>query len=493
MLPVIRRRPGRGALLDTEQKTRIAFIDIGRAVAALLVFYSHLSEQWVAKRETGPTPVVDAIDAMSSDPMHMGAQGIGQIGVPFFFLVSGFVVTPIALRMGQRRFTANRLVRVYVPMFVVVLLTAGALLLGVEPLTGQRPEVSWWTVLTNMLVVNYVLVPQVALVGVAWTLIVELIFYAVLVLLLPVLRRWVWLGIAAQLTFVFVVLMSARQFGPSWFLFAVNVSYLPIPLLGQVVWATTAKKIPLWQGWVFAGLAWALYVYSDNPAMGRLDASYSLALACAVMFFLMGVFAEPKLRQRRFWVALSERSYSIYLLHGLVAFAVLDLLRPAVPLAVAVPVAVAATFGAVELSYRFVEKPSHALARRLSRAPRRPEPEEVVREAERGLAELRRPPEPAPSPSRRVVALDEIPAERTEEIPVERTEEMRRIRHPRPAPVSPPASVPPDAEQAIAEQAIAEQAGPGAADDAGPRRRRRYAGAGAVTVQSLLADRDKRR
>lgn len=500
MLTVTRGRLERGGPLDAEQKTRIAFIDIGRAVAALLVFYSHIAEQWVAKREVGPTPVIDAVDSVSSDAMHMGAQGIGQIGVPFFFLVSGFVVTPIAMRMGQRRFAVNRLIRVYIPMFFVVLLTALALWLGVEPLTGQRPELSWWTILTNMLVINYVIVPQVALVGVAWTLIVELIFYALLVLLLPVLRRWVWFAILVQLTLVFVVLMSAREFGTSWFLFSVNVSYLPIPILGMIVWATTAKRIPLWLGGVLGGLAWVLYVFADEPDMGRLDRSYSLALACAVLFFLLGMFAEPKLKERRIWVALSERSYSIYLLHGLVAFATLDLLRPAVPLALAIPVAVAATFGAVEVSYRFVERPSHVLARKLSRPrPAAPRPEAVAREVERGLAELRAEQAKAAErrdnrtgkdrtevhearvevrddpvewpdhddarerPVARAVALDEAPEERTDE-----------IRGPRR--VAPPVEHPTQVIDAVVEPPE-------------PRRRRRNDGNATVTVQSLLAER----
>lgn len=454
-------------------------------MAALLVFYSHIAEQWVAKRETGPTPVIDAIDAVSSDAMHMGAQGIGQIGVPFFFLVSGFVVTPIAMRMGQRRFTVNRVVRVYVPMFFTVLLTALALWAGVEPLTGHRPELSWWTVLTNMLVINYVIVPQVALVGVAWTLIVELIFYATLVLLLPVLRRWTWLAIACQLTLVFVVLMSARQFGTSWFLFSVNVSYLPIPILGVIIWATTAKRIPLWLGGVLASLAWGLYVFADSPGMGRLDRSYSLALACAVLFFLLGMFAEPKLKQRRFWVALSERSYSIYLLHGLVAFTVLDLLRPAVPLALAIPVAVAATFGAVEVSYRFVERPSHVLARRLSRPkPAAPRPEAVAREVELGLAELRAEQAAAEHDDRAAVADDPVewptheepptaPPRRVaaDEAPEERTDEIRRPQAPAPAVEHPTQVI-----DAVTESPE-------------PRRRRRNDGTAAVTVQSLLAER----
>lgn len=359
-------------------KTRIAFIDIGRAVGAILVFYSHIAAQWVGKRDE-PSSVFHVVNALTSDPMHMSLQGIGEVAVPFFFLVSGFVVTPIALRQGQGRFSLNRLSRVYPPMIFTVLLTALALSLGARLLTtNQLITINVWTVFTNSLLVNYVMYPQVVLVGVAWTLVVEVIFYSVLVLLIPVLRRAVWLALAIELTFVFVVLMSRSQFGPSWSLFAVNVSYLPIPVIGQVIWATVFKRIPTWLGGVYVGVAWSLYVLGDLLKIGRVDSSYSLALAFALICFLMGLFAEPRLKQRPFWTALSERSYSLYLLHGLVAFALLDLMRPTVPLLIAVVIAVVATFGVVELSFRFVEVPSHRLARKLSRRPTpvvEPEPE----------------------------------------------------------------------------------------------------------------------
>ncbi|NUT49703.1 MAG: acyltransferase family protein, partial [Saccharothrix sp.] len=402
---------GRSSLSGREPagKTRIAFIDIGRGLAALLVFYSHLAEQWIAKREAGPTPVIDVVDAVTSDPMRMGLQGIGQVAVPFFFLVSGYVVTPVALRQGARGFGLNRLVRVYVPMTFVVLLTAAVILLGAEPLGGgKEPVITWWTVVTNALTINYLLVPQVVMVGVAWTLVVEVIFYILLVVLLPLVRRAPWLAISIQLVFIFVVMMTNRQFGASWFVFAVNVSYLAIPLIGQIIWATTTKRVPLWLGGVFAGAAWALYVLADHLKFGRLDASYSLALAVAVLCFLMGMFAEPRLVERRLWVGLSERSYSIYLLHGLVAFVVLDLLRPQVPLWLAMPIAVAVTFGVVEVSYRYVEKPSHVLARRLARGPApKPDPElsEEIEEIEDVVElepELDPADEPAPARERRV-------------------------------------------------------------------------------------------
>jgi len=117
-------------VLPETKKTRVAFIDIGRAVGALLVVYSHLAEQWVAKVENSDAPVFGFLDALTSDPMHMSLQGIGQVAVPFFFLVSGFVVTPIAMRQGQWRFGVNRAIRVYLPMAFVVLLTALVLTAG---------------------------------------------------------------------------------------------------------------------------------------------------------------------------------------------------------------------------------------------------------------------------------------------------------------------------------------------------------------------------
>jgi peptidoglycan/LPS O-acetylase OafA/YrhL len=349
-------------------KKRIAFVDIGRAVGALLVFYSHIAEQWVHRLHDRFAPI-DVVDALTSVPMHMAKQGIGQIAVPVFFLISGFVVTPIALRQGMGRFAVNRLFRVYPPLIFAVLLTAAVLSLGENPLaTGQLQTISPLTLLTNSLLINYLIFPQVVLVGVAWTMIIEVTFYVVLVLLLPVLRRSVWLAIAIQLTFVFVVLMTRSVAGPSWSLFAVNVSYLPIPIIGQIIWAGYSRRIQPWLTGLFLAMAWSLYVLADIIDVGRIDSSYNLALAVAVLCFLVGLFAEPRLRERRFWTALSERSYSLYLLHGLAAFVTLDLLRPHMPFALALVVAVAATFGVVELSYRFVEKPSHGLARRFSRS-----------------------------------------------------------------------------------------------------------------------------
>jgi len=348
-------------------KDRIAFVDIGRALAALLVFYSHIHVVWMRRDNGVSSPVTDGVTWAFANPLHLDQQDIGQIGVPIFFLISGFVITPIAMRQGMSRFAVNRALRIYVPLVFAVLLTGTLLTLGLDPLwTGQLREVTPLTLLTNSLLVNYLIYPQAVLLGVTWTLVVEAIFYLLLIVLLPVFRRSVWLGIAIELTIVHGVLMSRSELGPSWSLFAVNVSFIPILLCGQIVWAAFHRKIPLWLAGGYLVLSWALYVWADRPDMARQDDSYNVALAFALLLFLIGLLAEPRLRQRAIWTRLSERSYSLYLLHGVIAFPVLDALHPALPIELAVIVAVVATFAGVEVSYRLVESPSHRLARWLS-------------------------------------------------------------------------------------------------------------------------------
>lgn len=399
------------------KKTRIVFIDIGRGLGALLVFYSHIAHPWVLAKHDD-APYISFIEALTSDPMHMAKQGVGQIAVPFFFLVSGFVVTPIALKQGTGRFALNRLIRVYAPMLFVVLLTALLMVVSLHPpSTGQSQDLNPLTILTNTTLVNYLIFPQVVLIPVAWSMIIEVIFYVLLMVVLPVLRRSVWLAIAVELTFIFVVLMSRSQFGPSWSLFAVNVSYLPVMIIGQTIWATTSKRIPLWTGALFGGCAWSLYVLADIIDVGRVDTSYNLAMAFAVICFLMGMFAEDKLKQRKIWTALSERSYSIYLLHMLVTFVLLQLLRPAVPLPIALLIVIPVVFGVVEISYRFVERPSHALARRLSHKPKTPPKPEPADE-----------PKPEPGPEPRQAPVED--AEVTTELP----RIVENPRHPQHAP-----------------------------------------------------------
>lgn len=347
---------------------RVVFIDIARGLSACAVFYSHINTTWMRRDNNVDSPITNGFTEALAGPLKLYDQDIGQVAIPMFFLVSGFVVTPIAMRMGSHRFAVNRVLRIYPLLALAVTIAAALLWFDLDPPgNGQLRDVSAVSVLTNISLVNWVIHPQVVLLGVTWTLVIEMIFYLMVITLLPVFRRSIALAIALEMTAVHMVMMTHDELGPSWSLFAINMSYLPVVLAGQVIWAVHARRVPLWTGALLLSLSWCQYVWAAQRGLGQASDTINLAFGVALLLFLLGLFAEPRLRPRKLWTVLSERSYSLYLLHGPIAFPVLDALYPALPVELAIPLAVAATFVAVEISYRWVERPTHGWARRLTR------------------------------------------------------------------------------------------------------------------------------
>lgn len=361
-VPAPRVKPGGGA-------NRIAFIDISRVVAALVVFYTHIDAHFL-REHYGKMAVPEMVDSMVAGPLGLPDLGVGQVAVCVFFLVSGFVVTPIALSMGARRFAINRFFRVYPLLAAVVLLSVLAFWLGLRPLTSpHQPELTVGAVASNLSLVTFSVRPFSAFVGVAWTLAVEVIFYLLLVAVLPLLRRWVWLAIAVELEFVLIAILLRNQFGAGYSGFASEAAYLLIPIIGQVIWAAWQRQLSLWIAGGYLAAAWLMLVWA---AEARLDVYYALRptpVAIAVLLFVIALGIESRMHGNKWWTALSDRSYSLYLVHGLVAIPVMHALNSVLPLPLTLLVGVAATALAVQLAYLAIERPSHNLGRRLSRKP----------------------------------------------------------------------------------------------------------------------------
>jgi peptidoglycan/LPS O-acetylase OafA/YrhL len=354
--------PATGPAVRVTRTGRLVFADLGRAVGALLVVYSNVTAIWGTRQHRISSSVLNVLDSVTRTPLHLSEQGIGQVAVPLFFLISGFVVTPAALAEGRGRFALRRAVRIHPLLAVTVVLAAVLVLVGAHPLRiGAAPSVTPVAVLTDITLLNYFLTPQHVLVAVAWTLAVELLFYTLLVVLVPLFRRSTVAAIGVESAFVAVVLATSRVLGPDYHLFAVSVSFLPAVFVGQIVWAARAGRIRMWVAGLYGALAWALYIAAELLDLGRVNGSYDIALAYAIVLFIVGLLVEPRMRPARWITFLADRSYAIYLLHGVVLFPVLDLLTRYLPLLLALVVGLAVTLGVVELGHRFVEVPCRRL------------------------------------------------------------------------------------------------------------------------------------
>lgn len=351
-------RPGR-------RPGRFVFLDVLRAVAVCVVVYSHLVGIFLHQHHDTST-LASAFQGFVAHPLGLALQ-LGNFGVVLFFLVSGFVVTHTGFAESPRQYAVKRFLRIY-PMLVASVLLAAALFgVGLHPVTtGELATVTPLTLLTNATLLNHLIAPLVVLVDVSWTLIIELLFYALLLVALPLMRRAVWPVIASELTLVTVVIATAHLGGSSYFLFAMNLSYVPALLIGQCAWAVWSRRIPGWLGVAFGLVAVAEYVWAGVPGLGRNDHAYDLNLAYGFVVFLVALVLESRLRPVRLVGFLADRSYSLYLMHGLVGYAVLNVLYPVVGFPLALLAGVVATFLFVEAGFRCVERPGMRLARRLA-------------------------------------------------------------------------------------------------------------------------------
>jgi len=166
-------RPAAAAAMPVHAEARLRHIDALRALAALLVVWLHVSETYVGLAPGGALPGRGLFEL---------ARGIdvGRIGVVVFFLISGYVI-PSSIRPQSAApigtFLIRRVMRIYPAYWLSIPFAAFAC----HWLWGQSFGVRDF--LLNLTLLQDVFGAPGAE-GLYWTLLVELVFYALCVGLL---------------------------------------------------------------------------------------------------------------------------------------------------------------------------------------------------------------------------------------------------------------------------------------------------------------------
>lgn len=287
-------------------KHKLQGIEAARGVAASLVVVYHAARH------------LD-LNGMGL-PWAFGIEKFGHAGVDFFFVLSGFIILfahwgDIGSPASLPRYAERRCTRIF-PLYWPVLAAYAVL-----AVLGSRA----WSPSIGEVFANFLLLPSSSepVVGVAWTLQHEMLFYALFVGLL-VSRALGLVLIGAWV--VWIVAISAGQLAApelrTWQVCA-SVYNLQFVMGMAAAWISQRWRAPRSGAMAIAG-ALAFFVVGVAESRGWIDGYADPArflYGVAAWLFVVGIVErerESELRVPRWLAVLGKASYSIYLVHLLV-------------------------------------------------------------------------------------------------------------------------------------------------------------------------------
>lgn len=291
------------------ESKRIILLDVYRVIAALAVVMFHL----VYRGNLGHRPC----------DVGFGAFGelfkYGYLGVDFFFMISGFVISFSAAQGNAGRFVYSRTIRLLPAFVICCTMTYLTMLL----LDDGRMTVSLWSYLLNLTMVSgYFGVPFVD--GVYWSLLVEIQFYAMVGALL-------WMNGSKHLESCIRLWLMASVLFYCYHIRGVNrlvlSEYAPLFSAGATFYFCYAQKVTIARLLTLiasfgATIVWTLDKAQDLTTFYEQSFDYRMTILFEACFFLAFVLVILRIEPRwpKFWIVAGTSTYPLYLLHQHIGF-----------------------------------------------------------------------------------------------------------------------------------------------------------------------------
>jgi hypothetical protein len=303
-----------------------------RAAAALFGVYGYLVTLWLARHGSHPEPIATVREWLSR-PLGVG-EDFGPLAMMLLLAATGYLA-------AARGFRVWRLLHAYLPVLVVTVLAAAAVLAGIDVwTTPPDASVTAANVAANLTFVSHLVAAKTVLVPLAWVAGLQLVAWLV------ALDRRTWPTVLVLLGATGVLCVFADNLAH----LGRPLLFLPLVLVGHVTWRVLDRALPLWAGGLLVTAGFAAIIAVDRNFAGLAQWWYPVAATYAVLLLLVAIrtagptaatiAAHPVTR----WLA--ARAEWLVLLGGVVGFAVLEPLRETVP----VPLGMVAALVAVGLA-----------------------------------------------------------------------------------------------------------------------------------------------
>jgi peptidoglycan/LPS O-acetylase OafA/YrhL len=355
----------------TKNLERMAHIDSLRGIAALLVVWAHVSETFVRL-----SPEVAAKGTALYDIAH--DANFGRIGVLLFFAISGFVI-PNSLRgearAGAKSFLTSRFFRLF-PLFWLSIPLA---LVFLYWLPGRA--VDGTTILANVTMIPKFLGFE-PLIGLYWTLALELVFYALcLGLFFFRMHNNVWMLSLCSVLFFSVFIFRIAAFDLKFFGFkiepevAYHSSFLGIMFWGAVYRQWYERKNIQLNTLVIVTTLIVLTpgirtLYYQLPKGIDHISMFAITQVVPPLLFILGTTILKVRHRIMSWTG--EVSYSLYILHALVFHSLFRIIKQSniewlmnLHLSVYLLICIALSLLVATITYRLVELPAIRFGKRI--------------------------------------------------------------------------------------------------------------------------------
>ncbi|ARN76010.1 acyltransferase family protein [Oceanicoccus sagamiensis] len=292
---------------------RIVALDIIRFFAAISVVLYHL----VSRPESTAYPLLSEITKF------------GYLGVPLFFMISGYVIALSANNRTAIQFGISRFVRLYPALWAGIMFTVVVSTLLTEH-SYSLPQI-----LANLtLLQDYLGFSDVD--GVYWTLQAELKFYACvfLLLLFGVFDRFsIWLSIWLALTVMHTV--YAQPFFMGWFIspayssfFMAGIAFFLIQTKGKNTYnyfiLISSLLISSYHGFYQAE------GFMKDPGIEQQSISVAL-IGCFYLLMYLLCTGKINIKPRKVLVTIGALTYPLYLIHNVAGKAIIDYYSNTIP------------------------------------------------------------------------------------------------------------------------------------------------------------------